>query len=78
MALGVTDLKKGQVFQLDGVPYKVVEYAQKVMDGKAKWPTMATPTGVTPADTTGGPPKTWAEARAASAARTQAAGLGQR
>jgi elongation factor P len=31
MALGVTDLKKGQVFQLDGVPYKVVEYAQKVM-----------------------------------------------
>lgn len=31
MALGVTDLKKGQVFQLDGEPYKVVEYAQKVM-----------------------------------------------
>lgn len=31
MVLGVTDLKKGQVFQLDGVPYRVVEYAQKVM-----------------------------------------------
>lgn len=31
MALGVTDLKKGQVFQLDGVPYRVMEYAQKVM-----------------------------------------------
>lgn len=31
MALGVTDLKKGQVFQLEGVPYRVVEYAQKVM-----------------------------------------------
>ncbi len=31
MALGVTDLKKGQIFQLDGVPYRVVEYAQKVM-----------------------------------------------
>lgn len=31
MALGVTDLKKGTVFQLDGVPYRVVEYAQKVM-----------------------------------------------
>lgn len=31
MGLGVTDLKKGQVFQLDGVPYRVVEYAQKVM-----------------------------------------------
>ena len=31
MAFGVTDLKKGQVFQIDGVPYKVVEYAQKVM-----------------------------------------------
>ncbi len=31
MALGVTDLKKGQVFQLDGVPYRVIEYAQKVM-----------------------------------------------
>lgn len=31
MALGVTDLKKGQVFQMDGVPYRVVEYSQKVM-----------------------------------------------
>jgi elongation factor P len=31
MALGVTDLKKGQLFQLEGVPYKVVEYSQKVM-----------------------------------------------
>lgn len=31
MAFGITDLKKGQVFQLDGVPYKVVEYGQKVM-----------------------------------------------
>ncbi len=31
MALGVTDLKKGQIFQMDGIPYRVVEYAQKVM-----------------------------------------------
>lgn len=31
MALGVTDLKKGQVFQMDGTPYRVIEYAQKVM-----------------------------------------------
>jgi len=31
VALGVTELKKGQVFQLDGTPYKVVEYAQKVV-----------------------------------------------
>lgn len=31
MALGVTDLKKGTIFQLDGQPFKVVEYAQKVM-----------------------------------------------
>lgn len=31
MALGVTDLKKGQVFQIEGTPYRVVEYAQKVM-----------------------------------------------
>jgi len=31
MALGVTDLKKDTVFQLDGVPYKVVDYSQKVM-----------------------------------------------
>jgi elongation factor P len=31
MAFGITDLKKGTVFQLDGHPYKVVEYAQKVM-----------------------------------------------
>lgn len=31
MAFGITDLKKGTVFQLDGEPYKVLEYAQKVM-----------------------------------------------
>ena len=31
MALAITDLKKGTIFQLEGVPYKVVEYAQKVM-----------------------------------------------
>lgn len=31
MALGVTDLKKGQIFQMDGIPYRVVEYNQKVM-----------------------------------------------
>lgn len=31
MAFGITDLKKGQVFQLEGTPYRVVEYSQKVM-----------------------------------------------
>jgi len=31
MALGVTDLRKGAVFAFEGTPYKVVEYAQKVM-----------------------------------------------
>lgn len=31
MAFGPTDLKKGQVFQLDGIPYRVLEYGQKVM-----------------------------------------------
>lgn len=31
MALGVTDLKKGALIELDGKPYRVVEYAQKVM-----------------------------------------------
>lgn len=31
MAFGPTDLKKGQIFQLDGTPFRVVEYAQKVM-----------------------------------------------
>lgn len=31
MALSITELKKGQIFQMDGVPYKVVEYNQKVM-----------------------------------------------
>ncbi len=31
MALGVTDLKKGQVFSWDNHPYIVIEYAQKVM-----------------------------------------------
>lgn len=31
MALGVTDLKKGAVFAFEGHPYRVIEYAQKVM-----------------------------------------------
>lgn len=31
MAFGITDLKKGTIFQYEGTPYKVVEYAQKVM-----------------------------------------------
>jgi elongation factor P len=31
MALSITDLKKGTIFQLDGTPYRVVEYNQKVM-----------------------------------------------
>lgn len=31
MAFGITDLKKGVVFQMDGTPYRVVEYSQKVM-----------------------------------------------
>ncbi len=31
MALGVTDLRKGQVFAWEGVPYRVVEYSQKVV-----------------------------------------------
>jgi elongation factor P len=31
MALSITNLKKGVLFQIDGVPYKVVEYNQKVM-----------------------------------------------
>lgn len=31
MSLAITDLKKGTVFQLDGVPYKVLDYGQKVM-----------------------------------------------
>ena len=31
MALSITELKKGTLFQIDGVPYRVVEYGQKVM-----------------------------------------------
>ncbi|HET9850328.1 MAG TPA: elongation factor P [Candidatus Saccharimonadales bacterium] len=31
MALSITELRKGRIFQLDGVPYKVVDYKQKVM-----------------------------------------------
>jgi len=31
MALSITDLKKGTIFQQDGVPYRVIEYGQKVM-----------------------------------------------
>ncbi len=31
MAFGITDLKKGVVFQMDGEPFRVVEYRQKVM-----------------------------------------------
>ncbi|MBI4034410.1 elongation factor P [Candidatus Saccharibacteria bacterium] len=31
MSLSITDLKKGAVFQLDGAPYRVLEYSHKVM-----------------------------------------------
>jgi elongation factor P len=31
MALSITDLKKGTIFQQDNVPYRVVDYSQKVM-----------------------------------------------
>ncbi len=31
MALSITDLKKGAIFQLEGVPFRVVEYSQKVV-----------------------------------------------
>src|SRR3989344_4244250 len=31
MAFGITDLKKGTIFEYNAVPYKVVEYSQKVM-----------------------------------------------
>lgn len=31
MAFGITDLRKGTIFQMDGTPYRVVEYSQKVM-----------------------------------------------
>jgi elongation factor P len=31
MALSITGLKKGTIFVLDGVPYRVTEYSQKVM-----------------------------------------------
>lgn len=31
MALSITDLKKGTIFQQDDVPYRVLEYSQKVM-----------------------------------------------
>lgn len=31
MALSITSLKKGTIFQLDGIPYRVTEYSQKVM-----------------------------------------------
>lgn len=31
MAFGITDLKKGTLFEFEGTPYRVIEYAQKVM-----------------------------------------------
>jgi elongation factor P len=31
MALSITELKKGTIFQLEGIPYRVVDYNQKVM-----------------------------------------------
>src|SRR3990172_9075220 len=31
MSLSITELKKGTVFAMDGVPYRVVDYSQKVM-----------------------------------------------
>lgn len=31
MSLSITNLRKGTIFQLEGVPYRVMEYSQKVM-----------------------------------------------
>jgi elongation factor P len=31
MSLSITDLKKGVIFQLEDIPYRVVDYSQKVM-----------------------------------------------
>jgi elongation factor P len=31
MAFSITELKKGTIFQLEGTPYRVIEYGQKVM-----------------------------------------------
>jgi elongation factor P len=31
VALSITNLRKGTIFQLDGEPYRVIEYGQKVM-----------------------------------------------
>ncbi|MCA9343561.1 MAG: elongation factor P [Candidatus Nomurabacteria bacterium] len=31
MAFGITDLKKGTLFQFNGEPFKVIDYSQKVM-----------------------------------------------
>ena len=31
MALSITNLRKGTIFQIEGVPYRVIEYKQKVM-----------------------------------------------
>ena len=31
MALSITDLKKGTLFQMDGQPFRVIDYKQKVM-----------------------------------------------
>lgn len=67
MAFGITDLKKGTLFQLDGVPYRVVDYNQKVMgrggsivnvriksllDGKVLEKTFKGNESVSPADVT--------------------------
>lgn len=67
MAFGITDLKKGTIFQLDNHPYRVVDYAQKVMgrggsivnvriksliDGKVLEKTFKGNEAVSPADVT--------------------------
>src|ERR1700681_1670560 len=31
MALSITNLNKGTVFAMDGIPYRVIEYSKKVM-----------------------------------------------
>lgn len=31
MALSITELRRGTIFQMDGVPYRVMEYSQKVV-----------------------------------------------
>lgn len=67
------DLKKAHEAITAEKEATIAAFVKEVQEGKAKWPTLVAPAGVKPADVSGEPPKTWADARKNAEARRKAA-----